>query len=95
MVDASLSVNKGAYRVAEEAVANAEVLGIEVYTVDCGATVIDFGVGVRGSVRSGILFARACMGDLAQVSMFSIDYDGLVLPAVHVSSDNPTVATIG
>lgn len=90
-----LNMNKRALKVVEEMADRAESIGVKVYKAPCGATVIDGGVEVRGSVAAGLYAARISMGDLAEVSITSTDYGGLTLPAIQVSTDYPSVATMG
>ena len=61
-----VSTNKRAMKVVEEILANAEDLGCKVIKMDCGATIIDMGLECKGSWSAGVLFARACIGDLGE-----------------------------
>lgn len=90
-----MNMNERALKVVEEMAARAESIGVKVYKAPCGATVIDGGVEARGSVAAGLYVARICMGDLAEVSITCMDYGGLTLPVIHVSTDYPSVATMG
>ena len=64
-----VSTNQRAMKVVEELLENAEALGCKVVKLDCGATVIDLGLNCRGSWQAGVLFTRACIGDLGVVSL--------------------------
>jgi methenyltetrahydromethanopterin cyclohydrolase len=90
-----VNMNESALKVVKEMASRAENLGVKVYKASCGATVIDGGVKARGSVMAGLYVTRICMGDLAEVSITSMDYAGLTLPVIHVSTDYPSIATCG
>jgi methenyltetrahydromethanopterin cyclohydrolase len=57
-----------------------------------GATLIDCGIQCRGSWQAGLLFARICLGGLADVNLAWSDFGGLHLPAVQVCTDFPREA---
>ncbi|WP_419581534.1 methenyltetrahydromethanopterin cyclohydrolase [Stieleria magnilauensis] len=60
------------------------------------ATVLDFGVESPGSIRAGVLLARACMGGLGQVSVVPCDRASYgVANAVFVETDAPRVGCLG
>lgn len=90
-----ISVNERAYKIVEEMISRADELGVKVNAMPCGALGIDCGVKARGSVEAGLYITRVTLGDLAQVSLKTVDYDGFCLPAVHVSTDHPALATLG
>ena len=54
-----------------------------------GATVIDCGVHAEGGLEAGILFAKVCLGGLADVKLQWVDFNGLYCPAVEVFTDHP------
>ncbi len=90
-----MNMSERALRIAEEMLGEAEDLKINVHKASCGATVIDGGVEVKGSFEAGLQVARICLGGLAEVSLSTMDYAGLTLPMVNVSTDYPTIATMG
>jgi methenyltetrahydromethanopterin cyclohydrolase len=57
-----------------------------------GATIIDCGVNIEGGYDAGIYLSRLCLADLAEVSYTKFDLEGLLVPAVQVSTDFPTIA---
>tara|TARA_B100000315_G_scaffold260629_1_gene323535 strand:- start:3565 stop:4494 length:930 start_codon:yes stop_codon:yes gene_type:complete len=57
-----------------------------------GATVIDCGINVKGSLDAGIDFVKACMGDLAEVELFMGDND---FQHVKVSTEHPALSCFG
>jgi len=79
-----MTLNERAWAVADELVRDAERLRVGVSTVG-GARVIDCGGAVTGSLRAGLLLARACVSDLADVSL--VPGDGG--PLVQVWTDDP------
>jgi methenyltetrahydromethanopterin cyclohydrolase len=89
------SINRGAFEVAKEMIVRADELNIDVVKADCGATIIDCGVNVEGSIEAGLYLARVTAGDLIRFSLTVADYDGLALPTMHAHSDNPVIATMG
>ncbi len=65
-------------------------------TVIGGAHVIDAGVDCRGSLAAGVLLARLCLGDRAQLSLLPADFERLAShQAVFVQTDDPLVACLG
>lgn len=84
-----MTMNERANRVADELEANADALRVAVSRVG-GARVIDCGGGVTGSLSAGLLMARACLADLADVA-FVPDAAG---PAVQVRTDDPVRACL-
>lgn len=64
-----VSINKRAMEVVRQIIKDAEALGVEARKMNCGATVIDMGIKVRGSWEAGLLFTRVTLGDLAKVQL--------------------------
>ncbi len=91
----TISLNERALAIVKEMLSKSEELGIKVSKASCGATIIDCGVNVRGSVNAGIYATRITAGDLIQVDLATMDYGGFILPVLHISSDYPVLATIG
>jgi methenyltetrahydromethanopterin cyclohydrolase len=91
-----ISVNQRAALLVRQMIDDREMLGLGVKKLKNGATVIDAGVEVTGSLEAGRLFASACMGGLARVSFVHQTYDGadggFWLPAVSVSVSCPHIA---
>lgn len=90
-----ISVNMRAAAVVERMIADSEALGLGVSRLKNGATLIDAGIEVPGSLEAGRLFAQACMGGLGRVHLtqqtFPEDAE-LWLPAVAVSVSYPPIA---
>jgi len=91
----ALSLNKKALAIVEEMLSRSEELKIKASKADCGATVIDCGVNTKGSVDAGLYVTRVTAGDLAQVSLSTMNYGDFALPTILVFSDHPVLATIG
>lgn len=91
-----VSTNQRAMKVVEELLENAEALGCKVVKLDCGATIIDLGLNCRGSWQAGVLFTRACIGDLGVVSLsdFKLN-DQYSFAAVNVFIEQPLIACLG
>lgn len=95
-----ISVNKRAVEIVQKMIGDSDALGIKVERLDNGATLVDAGVHVVGSLEAGRLFSCACMGGLGQVgftnqSFYVRDPDsvsGFNLPAVAVSVASPDIA---
>ncbi len=61
-----------------------------------GATLLDAGVAVTGSLDAGLLMSRVCLGDLADVGFALEDADRFASDvAVTVRSDSPVAACLG
>ena len=83
-----LSPNRLALPYVQELIAQAELYGVRVQTV-AGATVIDCGAEAPGGWQAGVLFAKICLGGLAEVKLGWSDFEDLHWPAVEVSTDHP------
>jgi methenyltetrahydromethanopterin cyclohydrolase len=84
-----MTLNERANRVADELEANAAAYRVAVSRVG-GARVIDCGGAVTGSLSAGLLLARACLADLAEVAF--VPGDGG--PVVQVRTDDPVRACL-
>ena len=87
-----ISVNRLAAGIAERMITDAERLGLAVIRLPNGATVVDAGVAVDGSLEAGRLFAEVCLGGLGKVHFCGLDLGDLWLPGVAVGVSHPTVA---
>lgn len=91
----TLSLNERALAIVKEMLSKSEELGIKVNKASCGATIIDCGVNVKGSINAGIYVTRITTGDLIQAHVTTMDYGDFVLPIINISTDYPVLATIG
>ncbi len=64
-------------------------------TQSAGATVLDCGVHERGSLQAGVILARLCLGDHADVRLAPAETDMVSDMAVTVSTDHPIAACLG
>ncbi len=95
-----ISVNRRAGAIVARMIDDREALDIEVRRLPNGATVLDAGIGVRGSLEAGRLLAEACLGGLASVGFSHRSYGPgeagggpeLRLPAVEVDVCLPHIA---
>jgi len=87
-----ISINKRAAEIARRMAADAEALGVAATRLPNGATVIDAGVNVPGSLEAGRLFSEVCLGGLGQVRFCELSFGDLWLPGVTVSVSHPPVA---
>ena len=92
MINDGFSVNERAVKIVQRMIADAEALELAVAQLENGATVVDAGVQVPGSLEAGRLFAEVCLGGLGKVRFCELDVDGLWLPGVTVSVSHPPVA---
>lgn len=89
----ALSVNRLAAARVAELIASADALGVAVERLDNGATVVDAGIDVCGSVAAGILIGEICMGGLGSVRLAARVEEGW--PAwLEVSSAQPVLACL-
>jgi methenyltetrahydromethanopterin cyclohydrolase len=92
---ASLRLNERAAAIADAMVTDASLLGVAASTLDNGARVIDCGIQAPGGLEAGRLLAETCMGGAGRVGLTSVEFDGLRLPGVQVSTDHPAIACLG
>ena len=90
-----LRLNEHAAVIADDMVANATTLGIEVTTLDGGARLLDCGIGATGGLEAGRLLAEVCLGGSGRVGFTPVDIDDLRLPGVQVQTDRPAIACLG
>ena len=88
----SLELNQRAARLVSQAVSDAERLRISISRSN-GATLLDFGVDVSGGLDAGILLARICMADLADIRIVP-GLETPAVPSVQVHTDHPIDACL-
>lgn len=86
--DPALSPNKRATALVDELIRRRSELFVTVSAVG-GATVVDCGVQTPGGFEAGVIFAKVCLGGLADVKLTWQDFAGLHWPALEVSTDHP------
>jgi methenyltetrahydromethanopterin cyclohydrolase len=90
-----ISVNNRAVEIVQQLLDDQEALGCTADVLKNGTTVIDAGIGVPGSREAGRLVSEVTLGGLGVVRLLEMHIDDLTLPAVIVSTDAPSVATLG
>ena len=92
----SVSINKEAMKVVREVIENEEKLGVKVVQMDCGATLVDFGLEAKGSYEAGILFTRITLGDMGIVSLTDWKLDDIhSFTGVELHVTEPLIACLG
>ncbi len=95
-----ISVNQRAAAIVQQMIEDREALGLDVARLQNGATVLDAGIKVPGSLEAGILFASACLGGLGKISLAQQYFENreaggnfaFSLAAVTVSVNQPWIA---
>ncbi|RBQ22730.1 Methenyltetrahydromethanopterin cyclohydrolase [Candidatus Methanobinarius endosymbioticus] len=92
-----LSVNLEAKKTVDVMIEKVEELNIAISKLNNGATIIDCGVNVAGSLKAGEYYTKVCLGGLAEVGI-SIPGDlseKFALPSVKIKTDFPAISTLG
>ncbi len=88
-------LNELAFQLFQRSSDAADQLHCRVVSV-AGAQLIDAGIGTRGSIAAGIVLARLCLGDRADVSVCPADANLLAANnAVFVRTDHALQACLG
>jgi len=88
------SLNRNAIELVDEALDFADELNVVPHELDGGATVVDFGVDADGGLEAGLLLAEVQTAGLASVQVRTDAVDGVPLPAVEVSTDQPALGLL-
>lgn len=88
-------LNPAAWEIADRLAAHPVPKGVAVCTLDGGTRVIDCGVNAAGGLVTGVEFARACLGGLADVEIVPWRLGDLPLLACRVVTDHPLASCIG
>jgi len=89
-----LSVNESAASICKKMLDEPEELNIKCTRFENGAHLIDTGNKVTGGIQAGLHVTKICLGGLGNVSLTSMDFEGLALPAVMVSTDFPILSLL-
>lgn len=81
-----ISVNQKAQRIIEEMIERSEELRVRVLKLPNGATVVDAGINVPGSLEAGIYFSKVCLGGFGTVTLSMEER-----LKVHVNVDYPLI----
>src|SRR5260370_493783 len=85
------TLNERALRLAEQMTAGAGTLRLAVQQDPGGARVLDCGIKAEGGLQAGLLLARVCLADLAEVTLVPASLADLPCPQVQVVSDAPVL----
>jgi len=88
------SLNRMAVELVDEAIEFATELDIDVFELDNGATVLDFGVGVEGGIEAGLLLTEIQTAGLATVQTRVDRVGGAPLTHVELACDQPGIALL-
>jgi methenyltetrahydromethanopterin cyclohydrolase len=88
------TLNELAWDLVQQALFGADELRIDLRDEVDGATVIDFGVDVVGSLGAGLALAEICTAGLAEITVAPGEVAGIGWPHVFVSTDNPIDACL-
>jgi methenyltetrahydromethanopterin cyclohydrolase len=89
-----LHLNRRARSLCDRLVAEAESLGVRPQRLPCGTLVVDCGIDEPGGREAGILLARVCLADLAEVEVTDEDPATDPWPAVRVTTQQPIAACL-
>ncbi|MBW6470010.1 MAG: methenyltetrahydromethanopterin cyclohydrolase [Methanosarcinaceae archaeon] len=90
-----ISVNEKGLDIIDDMLDWEEEMKVESKQLANGATIIDCGVNVEGGYDAGMYLSRICLADLAELTYTKFDLDGVMVPAIQVSTDHPTIACMG
>jgi len=88
------SINRSAVELVDEALDFAEELGVVAAELDCGATVLDFGVAADGGIEAGLMLADIQTAGLATTYTQMDRIGGAPIPYVELTTDQPGVALL-
>jgi methenyltetrahydromethanopterin cyclohydrolase len=91
----TLSVNRLAWKLAENLLDNQAFYGVHASKTSSGATIIDAGVNVPGGFQAGEVLTEICMGGAGKAQIGFKTYGELALPSITVSTAHPAIATLG
>jgi methenyltetrahydromethanopterin cyclohydrolase len=93
----AMTLNEQARHLADTAEANSAALRIGVHRHiaehrQTGARILDCGITHPGGLKAGLLLARVCLADRADVSLVPSTLADLPGPAIQVTTDDPVLA---
>ncbi|AUV82942.1 methenyltetrahydromethanopterin cyclohydrolase [Salinigranum rubrum] len=88
------SLNRMAIELVDEVLDFADELGVVVYELDSGATVIDCGVDAEAGLEAGLLLAEVQTAGLATVQTRMDEVAGAPIPHVELTTDHPALALL-
>jgi methenyltetrahydromethanopterin cyclohydrolase len=90
----NMNLNEKAVKIAEKMVSESTQLKIGLVELENGSKIIDCGIKYEGSFEAGSLFALACMGGLAEITIGEERYGDFSLAAVKVKTDHPAISCL-
>jgi len=94
-MNGGLSVNRLAWKLLEKLCGNPEYYGVKVERAECGATIVDAGIKVKGGFQAGRIITEICMGGCGKAVIGFGQYGEHELPTIFVYTDHPAIATLG
>jgi methenyltetrahydromethanopterin cyclohydrolase len=88
------SLNRMAVELVDEAIDFAGELNVDVFELDSGATVLDFGVEAAGGLEAGLLLAEIQTAGLATIQTRMDEVAGTPFPHVELTTDKPALALL-
>ena len=88
------SINRSAVELVDETLDFAEELGVVPAELDCGTTVIDFGVVADGGIEAGLMLADIQTAGLATTYTQMDQIGGAPIPYVELTTDHPAVGLL-
>ena len=92
-MNTTTALNSRAWRLVDRILEDVRGRRLEVRRI-AGARVVDCGVGVLGGLELGLDVARVCLSDLGRVSIHPGEVEGVGLPYVQVTTDEPVRACL-
>jgi methenyltetrahydromethanopterin cyclohydrolase len=89
-----LSVNQLAVRICKRLMDSFDEFNVKHTCFSNGVHLIDTGNKVIGGIDAGVCVTEICLGGVGDVSLTSMDLDGLSLLAVEVSTDFPVLSLL-
>jgi methenyltetrahydromethanopterin cyclohydrolase len=88
----SRNLNDQSLGICRSALGHTQSWRIASHSLDCGATVIDFGVHTTGGILAGQNLARICLADRAKVTVHPADSSIGPWPLIQVYTEDPVNA---
>src|SRR3990170_6215876 len=90
-----ISVNRLAWKLAENVLESQDFYGVHASRTNSGATVVDAGINAPGGFQAGRMITEICMGGCGNAKIGFKRYGDFELPSITVCTDHPAVAALG
>ena len=90
-----VSVNRLAWKLAQNLLENQEFYSVHASKASSGATIIDAGINAPGGFQAGRIITEICMGGCGNAKIGFKRYGDFELPSITVCTDHPAVAALG